>query len=317
MMTSILPENAHQPTFNLGPLRIQKVVKIFCSEEVWAACSECLTDRCFLCFDHFNMRDHCSCHNVAFVANNVTAEDFNDVTELVSVSFPDQDVRVPSTICTASEVEELENGYDKANQDKVSEKESQNGDHSATDEFNEEIPNRTAARPEDFRVDGEPLTATPEKQDQREIKSRNFTVKLKRNSGDAYLSEKSRKLMPSRKDASYNSPCPRCPARNFSCKLYAQEEREDIRQSYYDLSNLQRQRQWIAHHVTVEPQEQMRKKYTYTLPSTSDPLQKSPVCQKIYISTLGISARQVKTAMEKMKPCGIMEGECRGGRQTQ
>ena len=51
----------------------------------------------------------------------------------------------------------------------------------------------------------------------------------------------------------------------------------DIRQSYYDLGNLQMQREWIARQVKVEAQEWMHKKYSCTLPSFTNLLQEPPL----------------------------------------
>ena len=61
------------------------------------------------------------------------------------------------------------------------------------------------------------------------------------------------------------------------------------------------QREWIAWHVKV--QERMQKKYSYTLSSSTDPLQTSLECKTMFPSTLGISSRQGNTVIKKRKPC--------------
>ncbi|XP_030835915.1 uncharacterized protein LOC115921823 [Strongylocentrotus purpuratus] len=51
------------PNMQCGQRNPETCDNFMCTDEVWAACPECL---CFLCFLHFNLRDDCLCHNLAF-----------------------------------------------------------------------------------------------------------------------------------------------------------------------------------------------------------------------------------------------------------
>lgn len=50
-----------------------------CDREVWSACHRCY---CFLCFDHAELGDDCMAHNVAFVNNTVSGDQFSCLVDM-------------------------------------------------------------------------------------------------------------------------------------------------------------------------------------------------------------------------------------------
>ena len=171
--------------------------------------------------------------------------------------------------------------------------------------------------PEAFEVDGERAVEV-EVEGQEHVQSRNNSVKRKRNCGYSYESEKSKRPMPARRNADFTTECGKCSTRGLSCHSFTHEVRAAIRGAFFDLGVLEDQREWIGRHTENIPAQHPKKlcKNAYFLPSSQGPCQKFPVCKKMFLTTLGISSRQVKTVFAKKKPCGILEGEKRGGRKT-
>lgn len=309
-----------EPT-NSGPPNLPARCEHFhCFEEVWAACHRCL---CFLCYNHFTLSDQCSCHNLAFAEANINVNHFNGLTELA-------DVPIQEACCVAEVLSSSDNSLintdtsSGSSQSKEVQSCQQQDDMMSSTVDLQDIPEnadlpRESARleplPEDFLVEGEPAPEDQASKVPKEIKSKNVIVKRKRNTGEAYISEKTRKMMPARREASYDTRCTRCDSRKFSCACYDRAERAKIRSSFFDLNNLLKQREWIARQLNVTMTGSKRK-IVYNLPSSTDPLKKTQVCKQMFLSTLGISSRQTKTVVNKMLSCGLLEGELRGGRQT-
>ena len=182
------------------------------------------------------------------------------------------------------------------------------------------LPNGSAEHihlsPESFEVDGERAFEVPSQQTVK--KSKNLVVKEKRNAGYSYESEKSKKLMPARRFADYKSSCNKCNSRGLGCSTLSRADREAIRTSFFDLGALRDQREWIGRHIQHTQEEKPKKlrKFAYYLPNSRDAFRKVPVCRAMFLATLGISERQVKTVLAKKQPCGLIEGERRGGRKT-
>lgn len=116
----------------------------------------------------------------------------------------------------------------------------------------DEMHDHTALCPEAFTIDGIPREDIDDKA--KEMKSRNFNVKRKRNSGESYETKKSKRIVPARREASYEVSCSNsCKSKGLDCHRVSPEEHIAIRKSYYDLENLQKQRSWIARHTEIKP----------------------------------------------------------------
>ena len=153
-----------------------------------------------------------------------------------------------------------------------------------------------------------PLTEKPKKVS----KSRNLNVKICRNRGEEYTTEKTNKKMAARRDSPLVSNCNHnCTQRNLKCSELALEEREHVRRAFYDLADLEKQREWIARHIDLKTSG---KNNSYYLPGHASQ-QKRIVCRALCLNTVGITTRQIRTVIKKIGSCGVIEPEKRGGRQ--
>ena len=59
------------------------------------------------------------------------------------------------------------------------------------------------------------------------------------------------------------------------------------------------------------------KTYAYFLPKPGTPNNKVRVCKKMFLSTVSVSERVTRTALEKVQDEGTLEEELRGGRRTE
>ena len=175
--------------------------------------------------------------------------------------------------------------------------------------------------PESFLVEGQPrcLGSSPTKRKISEKESIRHEVKKKRNLGLSYVSEKSRKVYSARRRL--RSPCSssECNRRALGCALFAEEDRARILDAFFNLGDLYVQRQWIARNVnqvnlqnpTVGAKTKM---FKYYLPLEDGT--KMQVCKVMFLNTLGISDRQIRTTMSKIDAAGVLEKENPGGRHT-
>ncbi|XP_030831813.1 uncharacterized protein LOC115918229 isoform X2 [Strongylocentrotus purpuratus] len=151
------------------------------------------------------------------------------------------------------------------------------------------------------------------------VKSKNKIVKELRNKGEPYLSEKSRKTMAGRKNLPFKK-CDSymCELKRLECNIITQEVMKNVREDFYGLGTLTGQREYIARHISTTPNKKgLRKNLTYFLPSPINPGHRLPVCQKTFLTTLGISTRQVRTVLAKTcNKTGTMEKDRRGGKQN-
>ena len=149
-------------------------------------------------------------------------------------------------------------------------------------------------------------------------KSKRQQVKEARLKGDAYASEKSGKIFQER-----HTPKPRCNStycskKGFGCELLSEERCLNILRTYYSLSSLQEQRNWLARHLTSTTptfhKENSRKSCTisYFLPidEKGDTVR---VCRSLFTNTLQVTDRQVRTVISKLTEVGIVRPELRGG----
>ena len=141
----------------------------------------------------------------------------------------------------------------------------------------------------------------------------------KRNRGESYHTEKSNRFMNGRK----YSKMVKCNSfqnhKNLSCESFDDQERMGIREGFFDTGNLRLQREWIARYVIVPTNNdgRNRQKVQYNLPKPKCPGQSVPVCRSMFLNTLGISHRQVRTVIAKKQTnTGVLEGDKRGGCQN-
>ena len=174
--------------------------------------------------------------------------------------------------------------------------------------------------PEEFLVEGEPrqrvTIITPEKT-KEDVR---LSAKSKRNLGESYCSPKTGIEMPSRRILKPRCLSTRC-MKGLDCHKFDENERQFVLNAYYDLGNLHRQRQWIQSHIdqrepnykTHSNKDTSRKKQTlsYYLPKDDGKLQ---VCRQMFLNTVGISERQVRTVLDKTDSHGILHEEKKGKR---
>lgn len=139
-------------------------------------------------------------------------------------------------------------------------------------------------------------------------------AKLLRNSGKAYKSlSKSKKKIPERKIRSpFGNNC------RLSCKSnFDEHSRLQLFNSYWELADLQRQREFIVRHA-----QEIKPKYRYSSTQNLRALNtafyfemngsKIRVCKTFFKSTLDLNDRVIKTALSKKTDLGVIEGELRG-----
>ncbi len=168
-------------------------------------------------------------------------------------------------------------------------------------------------QPDDFRVDGESRPLSPNVV--KTPKSKNLAVKHNRNRGIAYIMEKSNKCVPSKHGKLGESNCCFCKFQGRDCPKISTEQRHQIREAYYNMADLQKQREWIIRQVVVNQVSDLKRNYSYYLPQITNEGQKWKVCRQMFTSTIGVSVCQVRTALSKIDQFDVLEGEKRGGQQ--
>lgn len=105
---------------------------------------------------------------------------------------------------------------------------------------------------------------------------------------------------------------------HYNCQQYfTNEQREDILSDFLRLKCQQLRWNFIIKHVSCIPKkrcysennDRRSKTFVYTLTSNEVPRQ---VCQKIFLSTLNISSRTVRTAINKVSSTGTVKPDLRG-----
>ena len=171
--------------------------------------------------------------------------------------------------------------------------------------------------PSDFPVDGEPISFSPKPPKIR--KSRNALVTDRRNCGKEYRTEKTNRHMKEKRNHIGESKCTFCSSKGLFCKDISSEERQTIRRAYYDMASLHHQREWISRYVSVNTSGKSlgkNRSLNYFLPKSDTNHHKLKVCRQVFISTIGVSDKQITTVLQKVNEYGVMDGERRGGRQT-
>ena len=175
-----------------------------------------------------------------------------------------------------------------------------------------------STEPSSFQVDGAPREDTEEPRPEQQTLSKRKSVKWNRNRGKPYQSEKSGRLMPAR---SVRGRCAsdQCHKRGLHCDEIGKERQEALLSSYYSMVSLSEQRHWIRQHIKsstcqASRVENSKRQMTnvYYLPDEEG--NELEVCQSMFLSTLDISQKQVRTVLSKTSVDGVLDGERRGGR---
>ena len=155
----------------------------------------------------------------------------------------------------------------------------------------------------------------------KEFKSKNKLVKENRNKGQSYFSEKSGKFVLGRKYLNK----PRCNSSkcktHLGCDTVRDNDMKNLNCAYYESGSLALQREWLARHVScVHVYNAKNKKHraiVYSLPNPSSG-ETVQVCRKMFLNTLGISDRQIRTVLERKKhsKTGVLGKDRRGGTQN-
>ena len=144
--------------------------------------------------------------------------------------------------------------------------------------------------------------------------SKNFLVKMYRNRGESYTSEKSGKFNLGRRYLQK----PRCDHssfkhNHFACGQISDQARTSMKEDFYDMGQLSLQRAFIARHVSYSSHHRKKNKILCTLPDPENPGHTLPVCSTMFMNTLAISSRQIRTVLKKKLPGGGLDKERRGG----
>ncbi|KAJ8949696.1 hypothetical protein NQ314_008159 [Rhamnusium bicolor] len=151
---------------------------------------------------------------------------------------------------------------------------------------------------------------------------RRNVIKKCKNSGKSYVNWKGKNI-PSR---NMKAPCRNC---RLKCtEKIDSESRKEIFTNYWALSDVNRQRDYIARFVEFKPKSRNRKRthryeceveegsrrvmtFFYFLPN-KDNTGKIKVCKKFFLNTLDISSQVIKTVRNKMGNSGQIEEDKRG-----
>lgn len=139
----------------------------------------------------------------------------------------------------------------------------------------------------------------------------------KRTAGDAYVNSISGKAVRAK------AMKPRCSTKNCKtkkCSMINDEQRQKIFNALYGTKSLQPQREFIVRHVLTQGIKRKRtdkeisrraRTLTYYLPKVEGTF---IVCKTMFLNTLGISEKTMRTALYKRTEEGTVELERRGGR---
>ncbi len=246
-----------------------------CKGDVFAACVRCLR---LLCYDHFIEDDDDVCTRHGIRVNNTRGS---------------KDMKHTSTPKKSS----LKNDIVVEHQ------------HINVSGFQQNL------SPESFQVEGIARECTPQKK-KRTNKKR--IAKAKRSLGKEYISPETGKVVHARKPGT-TCQRPSCIKNAMTCTMFTEEEIKDIFCQYYELGDTQLQREFITRHVKVSDVVQATTKGASRRKKTKQYFFsrngcKERVCQHLFISTLGISEKQARTAVDKLNLSGFVERDKRGGR---
>lgn len=171
---------------------------------------------------------------------------------------------------------------------------------------------------ETFQVDGSRRENSPEPLIKKRENKKKIAKEL-RNKGKEYISVKTKKTVPKKRFLKERCKGEVCSKFNHKCKEFTNEERQKILDDFYNTKDLQLQREYLVRFVSQREtkrkntgKEDSRRKFTvlYSLPKENDKLS---VCKKMFMSTLGVSEKSIRTALAKVKDTGVIEKDKRGG----
>lgn len=170
--------------------------------------------------------------------------------------------------------------------------------------------------PESFVVEGAAKEICNKKQPRV---NRQKEAKKKRATGQEYISPKTKKIVPARQ---MGDPCTNdgCQKKGCQGRILTNEARLSIFDEFNGLSDLQKQREFIVRHMEItetkakSTNSRRQKSHTYFLTANG---QHMKVCQTLFLRTLGITERMMRTAKGKLSQTGILEPEMRGGRMSE
>ena len=177
-------------------------------------------------------------------------------------------------------------------------------------------------RPEDFVVEGSEREkgAQPHKVKQGgNIRKDAHESRIR---GEEYVSPKTGKTVHGRNYLKPKCSSIRCSSMGKKCSSFSEEEREDIIKAYYRTGSLQLQREFIVRFVqktyvkqttVIDHVSRRSNTLRYHLPKDGVPV---PVCKIMFLNTLNISEKTLRTALAKNLSTGIVEKEMRGGRHA-
>lgn len=186
------------------------------------------------------------------------------------------------------------------------------------------VNNNTQIRvlPENFIVDGAEKEGdnVMEVLQKRENKKKN--AQERRNRGKEYISLTKNKHCQAKTVGPRCRESSSCRKLGKQCTLLTEDERQIIMADFYATGSLQLQREYIVRHVKTEnikhkttKQETSRrlKSNIYYLPKEGKNIS---VCKIMFLNTLSISEKTMRTSLAKVQNSGVIETEKRGGRQS-
>ena len=185
--------------------------------------------------------------------------------------------------------------------------------------ISEAAPSQTESLPSQSSMSqsGNPTqpTASRGRKRKREPKTWKRNVAKQRcNSGDSYIN----KHGVERPGRGMKKPCGTC--RNKRSSIYTHENRQNIFHSFWQLGDINKQRQFIANYTEKKPKKTKTSKsnrrkssITWFLPSSNgSKSNKVKVCKTFFLNTLGISDKMVTTVHKKLNNIGVCMDDQRG-----
>ncbi|KAK3892987.1 hypothetical protein Pcinc_003166 [Petrolisthes cinctipes] len=111
---------------------------------------------------------------------------------------------------------------------------------------------KNVAQPEHFTVDVMHKLSPVKRRKVSKKEEIRQLCKKNRNSGEVYISIQSGKEMPARRMLQNRCPAKTCGNRGLLCDQETEEQRKILMHSFYDLGNVESQRQWISRNIEVK-----------------------------------------------------------------
>lgn len=335
----------------LGSYQNQTCEVVGCTEEVFSACSRCLV---LQCWNHFKNDASCEQHFQCGPTSPSILTTQNDITKGLNLRIDNDKIYLRETetrnecsdtaILQHMEIDQLSpmTASSENHQKQICEvvgcqKEVfsscfrclilQCWDHFVNDDFSCELHVRrdiqspnitttiTSKAPEDYEMEGDPRELEMTYRKKINQKKQN---KLQKDQGKEYSTQVKKTKMPAKKlgplcNLSY------CQHLKRDCYKFDEESRQIIFEDYWSQGDIQRQREFVARHV--EKTETLRKtagvnsrrKLTFKYYLTLNGVRVN-VCRYLFLNTLSITERVLRTAVQKVSESGVVIKDKRGGR---